>query len=219
MITLINPIPIYTTFLNDIDTSKMLEVINLYDDKARHPEQWFSDDLDHVPQLHSLPEFKELNEHICHHIKSYMEELLSDDKLKYNIYIQKSWGVRVQEYCGDEDESVAPHCHPNGHLSLVFYLDVDEEHGSDLIFGELHDCLNHLPFENSDNYVSYIKPRNKQLVIFPSHLEHAVRLNPKTTLQLNQKERSRYSISYDIMITSNTPIEATVLDPKNWKKL
>jgi uncharacterized protein (TIGR02466 family) len=207
MINQINGTPVYVTKLN-LNNTKMLGVLQSQDIKGN---TWFGDSDGKInkPQLHNLPEFKEFNEAIKPHVHTYVRNIMCPKKYqgaKINIYIQKSWGVKIKE-----NGVINPHKHCNGHISLVYYLNTPPG-SSSLQF------LTDNPF---DHYNAFLTAQNQNfpllnietntLVIFPGMCTHAA-LN-------NKSKENRWSMSYDLMVTTPEAREFMTLDPKFWKLL
>jgi len=160
-------------------------------------------------QISECEEFKWINEHLHGHIDNYLRSI-GVDTSNYKFYIQKSWPV----IC-DEGGGVAPHAHVNSHLSAVFYIRCDPDNGGDIIFASSPDHpLNVLPVHIPNTNVKYT-PTENQLLIFPSSLQHKV-------TKFDGKD-FRFSISYDIMITTHTNMgsdsEYDVSNPDMWVPL
>ena len=202
MIYSICPIPVYITQLESYPKSEMIEVLDKTLTEER--DSVFGDDMD-VEQIHNLPLFQPLNEIIGYHVKQYLSNLSVVD---YDVYAQKSWGVKVTEGGG-----VAPHKHENGHISCVFYVSLPEGCNNELSFKE-YSCLDWLPINNEDKRLpqSKVQCKEGQLIIFPSMLAHGTEEESKT-------KEPRYSISYDMCFSAHRPKEHTMLDISKWKKL
>tara|TARA_B100001059_G_C17821447_1_gene578544 strand:+ start:649 stop:1308 length:660 start_codon:yes stop_codon:yes gene_type:complete len=160
-------------------------------------------------QISELEEFEWINEHLYGHIDNYLRAI-GVNTSNYKFYIQKSWPV----IC-DEGGGVAPHAHMNAHLSAVFYIRCGPDNGGDIIFGSSPDHpLNVLPVHIPNTNVKYT-PTENQLLIFPSSLRHQV-------TEFYGKD-FRFSISYDIMITThiniNSDSESDVSNPDLWVSL
>ena len=160
-------------------------------------------------QISELEEFKWINEHLHGHIDNFLRGM-GVNTSNYKFYIQKSWPV----IC-DEGGGVAPHSHVNSHLSAVFYIRCDPGNGGDIIFSPSpKHSLNLLPVRIPNNNVKYT-PTENQLLIFPSTLRHKV-------TKFHGKD-FRFSISYDIMITThekmNVNSEYDVSHPNLWVPL
>ena len=107
------------------------------------------------------------------------------------------------------------HQHQNSTLSVVYYLNDTDGEGGNLIFYSdvLH--MQHLAlkfsdekFNNAHNII--YRPEKNKLIIFPSNLKHSV------TPYMGSK--NRYSVSYDITVTSDNG-ENMMSCPDLWKKL
>lgn len=160
-------------------------------------------------QISEREEFKWINNYLYDHVIRYLTEI-GVDVSKHKIYIQKSWPV----VC-DTDGAVAQHNHRNAHISAVYYLRCDTNNGGDIVFMCPPDhVLKQLPV-TIDKLNRIYSPTENQLLIFPSSLDHRV-----TEFTGND---FRFSISYDIMITSKDKAdwdsEHHVSDPTMWVSL
>ncbi len=161
----------------------------------------------------SSKEFQWLNNEISYHCKQYLS-ILGVNVDEYSIFAQKSWPI-VCKHGG----TVAPHVHPNAHLSAVYYLQSDPETGTlEFHISESHP-LKILPVMYDDNPLNYSMVNypavENELVIFPSSVNHEVK--PYFG------KRSRYSFSYDLIITKNKGLhwdnENSVIHPNDWTVL
>lgn len=95
--------------------------------------------------------------------------------------------------------SNSPHVHQNSMLSGVYYPKVPEKSGNLMLYrsidptfvkfkSELFDHLNN-PYTNN---VAQFVPKEKSLIIFPSHLRHAV--------DVNNSEENRISIAFNSVV-------------------
>ena len=209
MINQVNGTPVYVTKL-ELDNTKMLGVVKSQDTTVKGNE-WFGDsdgEFDR-PQLHNLPEFEEFNKAIKTHVHEYVTSIMCPMMYKdaeINIYVQKSWGVKIKE-----NGAVNPHKHCNGHISLVYYLSTPP--GSS--------ALHFLSDNPLDQYNSFqtaqqsifpkLNVETNTLVIFPGMCGHAA-LN-------NSSKENRWSMSYDLMVTTPEARQFMTLDPKFWKLL
>jgi uncharacterized protein (TIGR02466 family) len=132
-----------------------------------------------------------------------------------DLYIQKSWPV-----CCESGGVVSRHVHKQSHLSVVYYLQKDNNKSGALrLYRDTPNYISNLPvkWENESSYgmkfIDYHMPTN-MLVIFPSTIEHEV------TQYIG--DSMRYSISADVMICAKNGIEDVEVyqtGPENWKKV
>ena len=196
------PIPIYCELINGYDRDECIEEINR--DVESVDKRYFGDNSD-IEQIHQKQSFQWLNDQVKHHVKKYLETIGCTTNV--SVAVQKSWAIVLTQ-----GGSVARHKHVNSHLSCVFYLQT----GASTItfYKDPHHCLENLPVEYvtgndyNTNGVS-LNPSEGYLLIFPSSLEHSVKPYHSDVV--------RYSISYDIMLVSDTPRENMVLNPSHWK--
>ena len=172
-------------------------------------------------QIAKDPAFHWLNNEVFKHCKLYLKEFgVNFQNLK--LFSSKCWPV-VCGHTVDESDAqfaVESHNHPNSHLSVVFYLQIERDQGGEL---ELHAPSTHplwfvplaphcdeLPYPSLTE-VSYA-PAPNHVVIFPSSLTHCVRPYFGST--------KRYSITYDLLITGRQDInmdnEMCIVHPNNW---
>ena len=161
--------------------------------------------------LHHKSTFSWLNKEVFKNCKEYLESLgVDSDQL--NIHATKAWPVVVTK-----GGYVPYHRHQNSVLSVVYYLQSNDESGK-IEFRCSHTPIEHLPLRykegNGSNYTSgdYF-PTPYKMIIFPSSLQH--RVKPYTG------DENRYSISYDIIVASKpkVPLEFTIPDPSEWRVL
>lgn len=161
--------------------------------------------------ISSNREFFWLNEQIAFHVREYLKSISVDDT-DISLFIQKSWPV----VCPKEGGCVNSHFHKNSALSLVFYLQVDEDNDSgNLCFhSPSHYPQICIPVNQEKSvYLVEYKARENNMIIFPSLLGHSV--NHYTG------KIDRYSVSYDIMLVSNNQYfnENEVVNPNFWVKI
>lgn len=164
--------------------------------------------------------FSWLNNQISYHVKKYLKSLGLND-FKPAIHIQKAWPVIVPPNGG----GVQKHTHRNSHLSLVYYIktDINKKCGGHLLFYNSERSPMHLlPFHSNNgdsryrHFNYFIEPSDNKMVIFPSTLEHGV--------SKYYGDDYRYSVSYDIMITTKRnpveiDLEMSTLHPSMWLEI
>lgn len=167
-------------------------------------------DITGLIKISELDEFKWINSDLCSHVNNFLRQI-GVDVSEHMIHIQKSWPV----VC-DTNGSVSPHNHKNAHISAVYYFKCDSDNGGDIEFHcpPYHPILN-LPVMLENNSTVRYTPEKNLLLIFPSSLEHRV------TKYIGKD--FRFSISYDIMITSKKDsgldTELIVTHPSMWTVL
>lgn len=141
-----------------------------------------------------LSALKSVKERLQGEINAYAFEALNL-KRKYEFYITNSWIMRHQK--GDFAHG---HAHANSLLSGVYYLQTDEQSGP-ILFSKPFDQFNLFPaflefeFERQDvlnTPVWPVLPKDGMLVLFPSHLSHAV--------EPSQSEKERYCLAFNVFI-------------------
>ena len=162
-------------------------------------------------EIYKEPEFLWLNQEIFKHSCIYLESLGVDIET-VKIYASKAWPIVIEK-----GGKILRHKHPNSILSAVFYLQTGDEESGEIRFYDSHSEVDFLPMKFKRNGRSYTnckyKARPNDLLIFPSTLEHEV--------NTYDGELPRYSISYDIIVTStrNDACESTIPHPSEWKEL
>lgn len=193
--------------------NEMIEYVNNFYQTLTDKGQTnnFLGDYTGESNISSNREFFWLNEQVSIHVREYLKSISVDDT-HTSLFIQKSWPV----VCPKDGGNVNKHIHKNSALSLVFYLQVDEDNDS----GNL--CFHspsHYPQicipvnQGGSAYSVEYKPRENSMIIFPSFLEHSV--------NFYSGKIDRYSVSYDIMLVSNNQYfnENQVVNPNFWVKI
>ena len=154
----------------------------------------FTGDVKGFGSIHRMAIFsdllKEIEESVLNYIGSFSRMI---DKIQ--VYHQKSWPVIIKK-----GGSVDCHKHANADLSAVYYLDVPEGEGGELIFYSpltmgLPSNSSGVDFFQPKEYAHAIKPYAGLLLIFPSALKHEVRTY--------QGDNPRLSVSFDFTITAS----------------
>jgi uncharacterized protein (TIGR02466 family) len=148
----------------------------------------------------NLPELQNIKNFFDSALNLYIKELLKGQD--FNLYITQSWVNFTEKH-----ESHHFHNHPNSFLSGVFYIQVDPMNDS-IIFNKEPDFLFSTPVSelNMFNANSWeYKPKNGDLLIFPSSLSHGV--------PIKKTDGTRISISF------NTFIKGSIGDELNLSKV
>ena len=203
MILDIFPTPLYLERLQSYDKQSMITAVNTIYNIDNNS---FFGDSKNTVQIHNHESFEWLNSQVKEHTLNYLRQSGYTDNV--NVVVQKSWAVVLGRGGG-----VQTHNHPNSHLSCVFYLQTDS---SFIQFFRQQDAMKMLPLEgNVDSpYNSFeisVGVEEGAFIIFPSSIAHRV--------DTYQKDLLRYSISYDIMLTTDEPSENMVLSPIHWRTL
>jgi|TARA_Y100000004_G_scaffold73030_1_gene82004 uncharacterized protein (TIGR02466 family) len=203
MILDIFPTPIYLERLKSYDKQSMIDTI---DDIYNVDGKSFFGDASNTVQIHNHENFAWLNNQVKHHTLNYLRQSGYVDDV--NVVVQKSWAVILKS-----GGNVQLHKHLNSHLSCVFYLQTGT---SFLSFYRQPDYMQSLPIQSKSDspYNSYeisVGVEEGAFILFPSSIPHKVNNYYEDTV--------RYSITYDIMITTNEPTENMVLSPTLWKSL
>lgn len=170
-------------------------------------------------QISSKPEFKWITDQLAIHLKNYIKELgatldQTDIHPGSDIYIPQSWPIVCVNGGG-----VGYHNHCQSHFSAVFYVRTEEgnDTGQLAVHAPEPNTLSGLPIFHTTptEYSRRIKTYNavqNRLMIFPSSLNHEVREYHGQT--------NRYSISYDILITTRKEAgNFCLVNPSRWVKI
>lgn len=164
------------------------------DHEASKSDSNFTGDVKGFGSIHCMPIFSELIREIEKSVLNYIDTF-SKMKDSIQIYHQKSWPVIVKK-----GGSVDPHKHPNADLSAVYYIDVPNGDGGELVFYlpttmGLPSNSSGVDFFRPKAYAYAIKPYSGLLLVFPAELKHEVRTY--------QGEYPRLSLSFDFTITAS----------------
>ena len=163
----------------------------------------YTGDVEGMGAMHNLDVFEELIKEIE---ISVLEYLRSFSKMcdKLQVYHQKSWPVFLKS-----GTSVDSHHHSNSDLSAVYYFDVPEGSGGELIFYSPIDLglpsnSTGVDFWKNEFCVNGIKPYTGLLIIFPSSIKHEVRK------YLGKKQR--VSFSFDFTLTASPDLGSGLIE-------
>ena len=170
-------------------------------------------------QIASKPEFKWVTDQLVIHLKKYVKELgatldPTDVHPGSDIYIPQSWPAVCVNSGG-----IGFHAHSQSHFSAVFYVRTEDDNdtGNLIVHTPEPNTLTSLPIfhcSRTEYNVKTKKYKAKQnrLLIFPSSLNHEVKEYRGLT--------NRYSISYDILITTRKEAGNFCLtNPSKWVKI
>ena len=217
------PTAIYNELLQPPPNSRQLMLDYVDKFHSEHQNSYcVTGDVANDSQLAHKPEFSWLNNEVGKHCNLYLESY-GVDTSKLLVYSSKAWPVVCDPKLRlmDQRGTIAPHTHPNSHLSVIFYLQTDDECGGDLILSAspTHP-LRYLPINPERQTLASMDCLNvpavqNNLVIFPSSVEHEV--------ILYYGDINRYSITYDIIVTAKEDLEGDnemcTTHPKNWIEL
>ena len=156
--------------------------------------------------------FQWLNQQLALGTATYLEELLGSDH-GLEVHIQKAWPV----VCANDGGTIETHTHRNAQLSAVFYVRTEPGNDSgELEFQAPDDYFSHvmaIPYQDAAASGGVFAPQRHRLLLFPSDLRH--RVTPY------QGQSSRYSVSYDLAITtpSGQGREMRMPHPLDWVPL
>jgi uncharacterized protein (TIGR02466 family) len=198
------PVPIYATILSNYNKTNLISELDYLPTNPKDPS--YFGDIVNIEQIHNRKFFTWLNNYVKEHTRLYLNHLgVSKNS---NIVVQKSWSVVL-----NKGGFVKRHNHPNSHFSCVFY---PKTPGGKIKFFRDYHPLKNIPLEYdkqsiyNHEYCEY-QPQDGMMLIFPSTLEHSV--------EEYTGDEKRYSITYDLMITSDSPKENILLDQKYWLTL
>jgi len=164
--------------------------------------------------LHTNKKFKKLFKEIEKGIHIYLKECEYKDV--FNIYMTKAWATLTKK-----GQYIAPHKHTASHLSVVYYVEADDQGDLTINSPRKEGTGLYVPasteyYENYNEHnvesITY-GSRTGDLVIFPSNMMHLT--------NANQKDSTRISIGIDVLITMKKGIksEHNMPDPQTWKKI
>jgi len=151
-----------------------------------------SGDLSNDRFILSQIRYQKLANEIMRHVDIYTrDELAINAKIKFKF--TNSWLVRHHK--GDHSHK---HSHSNSVLSGIVYLDVSPETGN-IHFEKSQTYVNLFPlcldldfdeYNNMNAREIVLVPKNNQILIFPSHLEH--------TVMRSKSDRLRYCLAFNL---------------------
>jgi uncharacterized protein (TIGR02466 family) len=170
-------------------------------------------------QIASEKEFYWISKQVSIHVEKYIELLgatlqPTDIHPGSDIYTPQSWPIVCTNGGG-----VGYHNHCQSHLSAVFYVRTEEgnDTGQLVVHSPEPNTLSGLPIFHIKNTeyntrTKYYPAVQNRLIIFPSTLNHEVREYRGIT--------NRYSISYDILITTRKDAgNFCLVNPSRWVKI
>lgn len=179
------------------------------------------------PLIHLEENLDPLFREICHHIKNYLQEVLSLNDI-FDIVITKTWLSRAQ----DVDHEIPWHIHSPSHISFVYYVNTPENSHS-LEFSNANKANHIFPtLFGDDDYVNYqismvkkytdincetfyIKPKEGNVTIFPSKIPH------RTKSVSSKFEGERLAITGDVTLILKEEylsFSSGYIHEKYWKK-
>lgn len=198
------PLPV-----DPLDTAVLMqEILRLRDQARSNPDPGcaWTGDLQGVWQFHRHPACAWLRRQVARQALAYLQAV-GFDTAHVALHVQRCWPV-----VSEPGQVVGRHHHPNAHLSAVFYLNGDGSGRSG--------CLRLYPRQSCNELVPGLAvghggpidpahplnsswwdlaPEAGLLVLFPSTTDHAV--------LANEEEDSRFSISFDLVLTAPPPAD------------
>lgn len=183
--------PLYTSNI-DVDSN----TINVLDqekyDTMYHNEKCC---ITSNKDLLNKKEFQHLKNKIYDHVNNFMVNILKMQLDKKEIFISKSWGVKLlkEGYAND-------HIHKNSMFSGVYYVSVNKNLGGNIKFSNKYNNINdnYLEFDYNEYNVYNsafwrLGPSSGDLYLFPSNLTHEV--------EINKSNLPRLSIAFNVFVT------------------
>jgi len=167
---------------NILETTRKLEYV-----KSGHFNRQINSSSSNELYLFDKPEYKLLADKIMDEFNEFKDDTLRFFGNKF-IYTT-SWATKTEP-----GESSEWHNHHNCYYSGIFYLKTDEDCGN-LLFQNFKTTNISLKPSDYNEYNStswQIKPKNKMLVLFPSHLYHKIGINQNRNI-------CRYSLAFNFM--------------------
>ena len=193
----------------------MIDYVSRFYEKNKalyNPAVGLTGDMFGESRIHQSSTFSWLNKQILFYCKEYLGALGADPN-NLKVYASKAWPVVLQQ-----GAKVGRHRHKNSVLSAVFYLQTDDMDSGEIRFKDPNPTLNQIPWDLDPNPLSFrecfYESQVNRLLVFPSSLEHQV--------GVYKGEKERYSLSYDLMITSkrdSNDTEMCIPDIREWREL
>jgi len=182
------PVPLYTAFdLEILDEDK--NYIFSTDYHLANSQNGF---ISKNRQLLNDQRLSNLRELVDEHVDKFVKEVFNP-KEDVEFYMTSSWAMKHRHR-----DHANSHYHVNSIVSGIVYLNVDNESG-DLIFvnrnSTTHNPQLNIPSDNPTIYTNtreYVRPKNNQIVIFPSHISHAV--------MYNESSIERYCVAFNYFV-------------------
>jgi uncharacterized protein (TIGR02466 family) len=188
---LLFPTPFYSVNLEDRTDKEIYHSLS-YDRLDMN-----NGDISNDKKILDRPEFLAIRKNIEYHLNNFVYDILKVKK-EIEIYFTNSWIIRHQK--NDYSQS---HVHSNSIFSGCYYLQVFENSGDFIVENNpwatnITSNAVKLSFEeyntiNSDSWI--IKPKNGDLILFPSTVYHSVRKNESNNL--------RYCLSFNTFVRGN----------------
>jgi len=192
-VNLLFPEVVFTKILNEVNNTELEKLTKeisdlkyvksgLSKDKQNNNTSFSSDSK----YIFSLPKFNNLKNIILNEFYKFKNNVLKYNN--NNFIFTTSWATKSLP-----NQKSDYHNHSNCFYSGIFYLNTDKDCG-DLVFNNFNvKGFSVKPTEYNDyNSPLYrIKPQNKLLIFFPSHLAHRIALNTSNII--------RYSIAFNFI--------------------
>ncbi len=154
----------------------------------------YTGDVAGMGSMHNIEIFDDLIQEIEGSVLEYIRTF-SKMHDTIQVYHQKSWPVFLKS-----GTSVDSHQHSNADLSAVYYFDVPEGSGGELIFYSPIDLglpsnSSGVDFWQNQICINAIKPYTGLLIVFPSSIKHEVRKYVG--------DKQRISFSFDFTMTAS----------------
>lgn len=176
--------------------------------KSEDYKRMASENGDITKDYYILEKLPDLKKEIENHINLFVEKYLKVTK-NVSFYLTNSWFVQH-----NPDDYSHSHYHTNSLLSGVYYLDVPKNSGNIMFLR-----MGHTQFvfpssfninfdeETHQNCYEYpIDTTDGKILIFPSHINHAV--------LMNETNKKRYSLSFNVYARGKVGIHECQLELK-----
>ena len=182
--------PLYESKIRPITDVEKNFITNLQYERMPSDNGFFTVDK----YVLELPELKQLKQELMKKVIQYTRDGI---RIKSNseFYIINSWVVKH-----DPNDFAQSHQHRNSIFSGCVYIDVDSDTGAIQFYKPptFFNCLPptiHMDVEEYNIFTASsweVKPENNKIVMFPSHLSHAV--------LKNNSNKTRYSLAFNVFV-------------------
>lgn len=193
------PVPLYTAFDLEISNEDKHYIFSTDYHLANSENGYISKNR----QLLNDVNLTGLRDTIDEHVNNFVKEVFNP-KDDVEFYMTSSWAMKHRH-----KDHANSHYHVNSIISGIVYLNVDDESG-DLIFVNRNSTTHYpqlqIPSEKNTMYTNtreYVKPKNNQIVIFPSHISHAV--------NYNESSIERYCVAFNYFVRGRLGSEESEL--------
>ena len=192
--------PLYESFIRPITEEEKQLIVDLQYSRMPSGNGFFTTNK----YILELPELTSLKEELMSKVYQYTKDGIQISS-NSEFYIINSWAVKH-----DPEDFAMSHQHRNSIFSGCVYIDVDSSTGAIQFYKPptFYNCLPHTIHMDVDVYNIFnadsweIKPENNKIVMFPSHLSHAV--------LKNKSNKPRYSLAFNVFVKGTFGTEDTL---------